>query len=177
MKSTWIFAMLVVASTASALTVEKASIKKLTGDAALIVLGKVVSQESRWVDGNIFTYVTLAIDAQFKGAHRGKTVVVKNYGGTVGEISEEVAGAPVFAAGDEVLLLLIHWKGEYLIHSIALGKFAIVQEKNQRYAVNDLSNVTLVDPATKKEIAPPGEKFTKVKLETLIQQIKAFAGR
>jgi len=175
MRLTWVFAALVVAVTASALTVKKASVKKLTEDAALIVRGKVVAQTPRWVDGNIFTFVTLAIDEQLKGDYRGKTVVVKNYGGTVGDLGQEVTGAPVFSAGEEVLLLLTFWKGEYMIHSIALGKFSIVQEKGERYAINDLTNVTLVDPATHQEFTSPAEKFNKVKLETLLQQIRAFA--
>ena len=164
-----------IATTASALTVKQASIKKLTADAALVVTGTVAAQEARWDDGNIYTYVTLDIARCLKGQAPGKTVVVKNYGGTVGEISEVVAGAPVFAEGKEVLLFLTLWRGDYFIHSIALGGFDIVQEGGARYAVNDLSHVTLVDPVTHKEIAEPGQKRTKIELESFVAQVRAFA--
>ena len=175
MRLTFTLMAVLLATATSALTVRKATVMQLTQDASLVVVGKIVSQAAYWEDGNIYTDVTVAIDQCYKGSPEGKTLVVKNYGGTVGETSQVVAGAPEFVPGDEVVLFLISWKGEYWIHSIALGEFAIVIDAGERYAVNDLSHVGLVDPATNREITQADEKITKVKLETLIQQVKAFA--
>ncbi len=174
MKFKWTLAAALLVTTAWALTVKQASIKKLTEDAALIVIGKVESQTAQWENGNIFTHVTLEVKQCLKGKLPNKFVVVKNYGGTIGETSQIVSGAPEFAPGKEVMLFLVAWRDEYYIHSIALGEFTLIQENNRRYAINDLSHVTLVDPVTHQKISEPEKKRTKVELEAFIQQVRDF---
>ncbi len=160
-----------------ALTVEKASLEKLVRDSHLIVTGKVVSSRSVWEGRNIFTYIRIRVSERLKGEHVGGEVTVKQLGGTVGTVSEIVDGSPTFRVGEEVILFLVAWKDAYWVHSIVLGKFSILEEEDERYAMNDLRNIGLVDPISKREITGVDEKMSRIPVETFLAEVRSVIAR
>ena len=160
-----------------ALTVEKTSLEKLVRDSHLIIMGEVVSSRSVWEGKNIFTYIRVRISERLKGEHVRSEVSVKQLGGTVGTVSEIVDGSPTFRAGEEVILFLVAWKDAYWVHSIVLGKFSILEEEGERYAMNDLRNIGLVDPISKREITRVDEKISRIPVDTFLAEVRSVIER
>jgi hypothetical protein len=157
------------------LTVEYIGLERMTKESQIIVYGKVLSSYSVWEDKSIFTYTTIEIKELIKGEYRSQKIVVKQMGGTVGYISQVVDGSPKLEIGKEVVLFLRDWKGAYWIHSIVLGHFQVYEENGKKYAVNNLNNVGLVDPITKKLITDESKLENRFELNTLIQSVKNYA--
>src|SRR5689334_15048910 len=81
----------------------------LTRSSRVILEGEVLSAMSQWEGDVIYTYVEVSVGRVLKGRLRGATVVVKQMGGTVGEVSWILHGTPVFKKGERVLLFLDTW--------------------------------------------------------------------
>jgi len=159
----------------SALTVEYVGIDRLAKESSIIVYGKVLSSYSVWEGHSIYTYTTLSVKEMIKGETASKKVVVKQLGGTVGHISQAVDGTPKLQSGNNVVLFLRYWKGAYWIHSIVLGHFNIIEEDGIKYAFNNLNNVGLIDPVTKKLIEDENRIENRFELNTFISSIKNSA--
>ena len=73
----------------------------------MIVLGTVESVESGWSDDGriIVTRTTVTVERSLKGGPRAR-VVVETPGGRVGDLAMVASGAPVFHAGERLLLFL-----------------------------------------------------------------------
>jgi hypothetical protein len=95
------------AGTAEATVVPWMGLEEVTGQAEVVVLGKVETTESRWSDDGriIVTEVTVSVERALKGGPRA-TVVVETPGGTLGDRTLVASGAPVFARGERVVLFL-----------------------------------------------------------------------
>lgn len=159
----------------NSLTVELISLERMTKESHAIVQGKITSQYAVWENNNIFTYTTLKINNKIKGNGLGEYVTIKQMGGTVGEDGQYVDGTPKLNHNDEVLLFLTFWKGNYWIHSIVLGKFAVEKENGEYFAYNNLNNVGLIDPVTKVKIEDPSKMTNKFPLSAFISEIKKYA--
>ncbi len=147
--------------------VEKKSINDLTRDSDNIITGKVLSKESYWENGYIFTNVTVSTDSRIKGNSDNK-VTVKIPGGTVGEIYADVSDVPLFDDNEEVLLFLkgdsvVGWnQGKYSIRDNriketggSLIEFVQNIEQNLRTGTNNenidngtYSNLTMLKSVT-----------------------------
>ena len=94
-------------SVASATVVPWMDLKEITTQADVIVLGTVDSVESGWSDDGriIVTRATVTVERSLKGGPRAR-VVVETPGGRVGDLAMVAAGAPVFHAGERLLLFL-----------------------------------------------------------------------
>ncbi len=82
-------------------------------NAASIILGTVVKQESRWDDAHrwILTYTTFRIDKAIKGVSPALTeMTIVTPGGTVGDDHQDTIGVPTFAAGSEHVLFIKNTK-------------------------------------------------------------------
>ncbi|HVG24008.1 MAG TPA: hypothetical protein VND45_07625 [Thermoanaerobaculia bacterium] len=71
-------------------------------DAAAIVVGKCVAQESRWNDTRewILTYSTFQVEKTLKG-QPAQQITLVTAGGTVDNITQDVIGVPKFQPGEE----------------------------------------------------------------------------
>lgn len=165
-----------VSDLATSLTVEKISLQKLTDDAVLIVHGRVLSSFSQWEEGNIYTYTAVKVSQVLKG-EESATITVKQMGGRVGDIAEEIPGAPTLVRGEEVVLFLVHWRENYWVHSIVLGKFSVIEEQGMKRAVNDLNNVGLIDPATGREVTEVEEKVNSFPLDAFLNHVQLMSRR
>src|SRR5262245_32730012 len=92
-----------------ATTVIPPTFEEMTDRAELIFVGKVISSQAEWrtVGANrvIFTMVAFETVEVLKGK-ADKSVTLQFLGGTVGEVTLEVAGVPKFNAGERVILFV-----------------------------------------------------------------------
>jgi len=99
-----------------------------------VVHARVVAMESAWnAEGSmIFTEVELQVLGRLRGT-TDSTVVVRVPGGTVGNFTSEMEGAPRFQTGDEVVVFLSRWddgvpmvagyaEGLSFVHADAVGQ-------------------------------------------------------
>lgn len=146
-----LFSLLLISLTVSGLVVEKATLEEITEESQVIVHGKVINKVSVWEDKQINTYLTLQVYDVVKGNGIQSTITVKQMGGSVGAYSDEVAGQPVYEVDDEVFFFLVDWKGNYWIHSIAIGGYSVVETGGVKYAVNGFNNIEFSEPLFKKD--------------------------
>jgi hypothetical protein len=94
-------------SVAAATVVPWMDLKEMAATADVIILGTIESVESGWSDDGriIVTRATLSVERTFKGGPRA-SVVVETPGGKVGDLAMVASGAPVFHAGERVVLFL-----------------------------------------------------------------------
>jgi hypothetical protein len=90
-------------------TMIKMSETDLAIDADAIIQGKVTSTWSEWGDNGryIYTYGAVTVDRMIKGNVPGKEYLIKTPGGSIGQATMEVPGAPQFKVGDELILFLL----------------------------------------------------------------------
>jgi hypothetical protein len=109
-----------------------ADLATLARAADAVVHGRVIRIRSGWAGGDrrsglIFTTVTLAADAAWKGALAGQQLEVRVPGGAADELAQTVEGVAAFSEGEEVVLFLRRIGGAPLfeVHQWALGKFTV----------------------------------------------------
>lgn len=81
-------------------------VQELVGDSATIFVGRVTSLNSEWTGdrAQIWTNITFSVEEYLKGALPGKTLTLKQLGGTVGDITLSISGAPEWRKGERVLV-------------------------------------------------------------------------
>ena len=102
--------LLVAASPASATTVQPPDFPQLVSRAASVFRGEVVSLRSELVtrgpDRAIFTRVTFRVTEVIRGAPLPSEVTLEFLGGTVGDLTLEVAGMPRFEPGGREIVFV-----------------------------------------------------------------------
>jgi hypothetical protein len=98
-------------STAAASTFLQVDLPTLKGMSESVVHAKVVDVRSEWnAEGSaIFTYVTLDVKGRLHGTAANQ-LVVRVPGGTVGDFTSEMEGAPQFHRGDNVVAFIARWR-------------------------------------------------------------------
>jgi len=135
----------------SGIVVEKTTIEELTNSSSLIVYGKIKEKRCFWEGKQINTYLILQVYDVIKGEVSTEEVTIKQMGGTIGAYSDEIDGQPIYEPGNEVVFFLIDWKGNYKIHSIAVGGYSIVKTGGETYAVNKFNDITFNEPLAKRQ--------------------------
>ncbi|HEX4825990.1 MAG TPA: hypothetical protein VFV19_16955 [Candidatus Polarisedimenticolaceae bacterium] len=94
----------------AASTFLKVDVPTLKRMSEAVVQADVVDVRSAWNEEGsaIFTYVTLQVMGRLHGASTDQ-VVVRVPGGTVGDFTSEMEGAPVFHEGDHVVAFIGRW--------------------------------------------------------------------
>ncbi len=122
-----------------------------------IVQGEVSAIESRFSEdkSQIYTYITVKVKKVLKGKIESQEIVTRQLGGTVGDIGQEVYGAPSFYVGEKVLLYLnTADDGALRVAHLFMGKFSIVHDSqnNKKYVKRFVNGVSIVantqDPIT-----------------------------
>jgi hypothetical protein len=166
----------VLVNEAVPLTVAKISLQQLTTQSNLIVYGTVGSARSQWEGKAINTYTRVRVRETLKGEDE-RFVIVKQMGGRVGTIADEVTGSPELKDGEDVVLFLVEWEGNYWIHSIVLGKFSVLTQDGNLVAYNDLNNVGLINPVNGREITDPTQKTNAFPLESFLNEIRSLSSK
>ncbi|HYO16235.1 MAG TPA: hypothetical protein VE685_23805 [Thermoanaerobaculia bacterium] len=106
--------------------------RHLVASSRAILTGEVQKITSQRHQGNIYTYVGIDVEESLKGPFReGQVVVLRQLGGTVGEVTSTLAGAPRFREGDRVLLFLDTWSdGALRVAHLFFGKYDLVVDED-----------------------------------------------
>ncbi len=141
--------------TASATTLERMSVAKMTQVAQLVVRARCVTNSSAWHDGEIWTFTSFTVEDAWKGAPSGaaQRLTVRLLGGSVGNLSSTVSGVPRFRPGEEVILFLQPTaRGDYSIVSWVQGTFRIHRDGRSgvEIVVQDTAAFDTYDPATQQ---------------------------
>jgi hypothetical protein len=94
---------------ATASLVRAMGLAELTAAADKVVVGDVAKVESQWDRDhrNIYTTIEIAVQESWKGtAPANGRILVRQPGGTVGEIEMTVIGMPTFSVGERAVLFL-----------------------------------------------------------------------
>lgn len=121
----------ITAQTVSATTVAMPPDDDLIIGARAIVRAKVLDVGCSLDDtqNRIYTYVTLRVREVIKGQITTRRIVLKEFGGQVGDRGSRLFGAAEFQPGEEVLLYLDTWNdGSLRVHQMFLGKFSIITD-------------------------------------------------
>lgn len=143
------------ALSASATTLERMSVAKMTQVAQLVVRARCVTNSSAWHDGEIWTFTSFTVEDAWKGAPSGaaQRLTVRLLGGSVGNLSSTVSGVPRFRPGEEVILFLQPTaRGDYSIVSWVQGTFRIHRDGRSgvEIVVQDTAAFDTYDPATQQ---------------------------
>jgi hypothetical protein len=144
---------LVLAAHAGAATVLASTIEGLSRASDAVVRGRVEGVASRRQGGRIVTDVAIARAEVWKGsAPAHLTVVVP--GGEVDGIGQQVAGAPAFSAGEDVVVFLANaGRGRFGVVGLAQGKYR-VEGTTARVKLDGLDRV---GPAARTGERDPGD--------------------
>jgi hypothetical protein len=143
--------MVLVASTATADISLRLSNEALTDASAAIVIGRVTSAESRWVDRSLVTAVTVQISETLKGGVAGQIEVLLPGGIDANrrfKVAMTYPGAPQMQTGEEVFLFLVQdddLGGGYVVAGFAQGKFSILAQQGTQVVSRDLRGSQLVE--------------------------------
>lgn len=159
-----------------ATTFAPTTLKKLSSSSDLIVIGKVESVSSSWDDSHerIYTFANVNITEVVKGKNAPATVMIKQLGGTVGDQSLVIHASPEFEKNQEVLLFLVFHQDRYWIHSLAMGKYDIIEEDGQRIVQNKIIGEELVKLET-ESIEKLSEKYQKYPLQQFVNQVRFYS--
>jgi hypothetical protein len=177
--ATLLVTVLVAQGGAVATTVSKLSLEELVRKSGRIILGRCLSTESRWNQGNtlIYTYSKFAVTENFKG-RAGGFINVVTVGGTVDGITQTVSGMPQFEQDEEVVLFLEPSTNDlWQPVGLSQGKFRIVKDSRtgDTQAILSLSGLQLY--GTSSGNISMQDKPQRIRLGQLIQRIKSLVGK
>src|SRR3984957_584429 len=143
------------AATASATTLERMSVAKMTQNAQLVVRAQCPANSVAWDGGEIWTFTSFEVEDSWKGAPTGaaQQVTVRLLGGSAGNLTSTVSGVPRFRPGEEVILFLQPAaRGDFSIVSWVQGTFRIHRDTRNRaeIVVQDTATFDTYDPATRQ---------------------------
>jgi hypothetical protein len=124
---------------------------QLATTSEVILIGRVVSSETRWIDRTLVTAVSVQIDETLKGGVSGEVEVVLPGGADSKRripIAMTFPGAPRMWGGEQVFLFLLHSAevNGYVVNGFAQGKFSIVTDAaGERRVSRDLRGSQLVE--------------------------------
>lgn len=168
---------LLLALPAGATSMLRADLPALSRESDAVVRGTVRRVQSRWAaDGRrIVTDVEIEVAEALKGAP-GRTVLVTQPGGRMGDIGQRVSGLASFAEGEEVVVFLQRrGRDAFAVRGMAQGKFRVQRSADGKAVLavpESVGDARILDPATGREThAAP----RSVPLETLRTTVRAAA--
>lgn len=145
-----------LATAASATTVEYVPMRKAMQLSDLVLVGHVVQIDAAYGrDGDIVTRISLLVEESLKGsAARGEVFTFEAWGGHLDGVNVETVGEAKYRLGDKVLVQLEDVDGAYHTLGLSFGKWDIVRdERDQAWAVRSLFDLNMVGvtevPATR----------------------------
>ncbi len=159
------------------------SIEDLVASAALVIRGKAGPSEAKWDEKRkrIQTWTPIRVTEVLEG-EAGASVMVRQPGGIVGDVGQDVEGAVRFEQGEEVLLFLEHpgdngWV--YVVSGMSLGKFAIQRRPlgAPPHAVRDTRGVGIYAPREGVMRRPGGPEDLGPVDELVSRVRRAVAGK
>lgn len=116
-------------------------------NAAAIVVGKCIGQESRWdaTKNWILTYSTFEIEETLKGQPSQRITIVTP-GGTVGNLTQEVIGVPKFREGEENVVFVRNSQAGPTVLYLEQGNYKVRKDdRGDRMVEPAVSSAVMVD--------------------------------
>lgn len=137
------------------------SMEEMTARAPLVVRGTVHRVDAQFAENRskIWTSSEIVVQEVLKGSTR-TTVLVKQPGGTVGDVVERVSGVATFTPGEEVVLFLEPCVDEpncFVPLALTASKVSLVAKGGKRLALRNLSGVSFASAGKKGVVAPVEE--------------------
>lgn len=130
---------------ASATTARALSLSDLAASSEVVVRGQVEGTEAEWHGEYIVTRATLRVDECLAG-DCGETVEVVQVGGTVGDITMEVAGSHLLDAGDEVVVFLRPNAGVDGLVPVGMAQGVFYAQPGSDVLSRHLEDIVLIAP-------------------------------
>jgi hypothetical protein len=146
----YIAAVLSFCSAATATTLQRMSVAKMSNAAHAIVRARCVANSTRWDAGEIWTFTTFDVEETWKSSTRGR-ITVRLLGGEVGNLKSTVSGVPRFAPGEELVLFLERTAaGDFSVLSWVQGTFRIGHDRamNEEIVTQDTAAFAILNPAS-----------------------------
>lgn len=124
--------------------------------AAAIVIGTCVAQESRWDPARnwILTYTTFRIEKTLKGVPAQEITIVTP-GGTVDHIAQEIIGVPRFRQGEEHALFVRQSQSGPTVLYLEQGAYRVVKDgRGEKMVEPAVSSAVLVDTGRGTAVTP-----------------------
>ncbi|MGA2989105.1 MAG: hypothetical protein ABSD88_01425 [Candidatus Korobacteraceae bacterium] len=160
-------------------TIRPATVEQLTHGSSHVVEGKATGSYAAWDAGHkaIYTYTTFEVGKILKGDLTTRTVLVKQFGGRVGNTVSQRIGVRQFAAGEEAVLFLFpspSADGTMLVTGLMQGRFSV---RRSGAAATVSNGVPQPSPATRiYEAGTPVAREHVMSLETLEQRVRSAVG-
>ncbi|QRN95239.1 matrixin family metalloprotease [Archangium violaceum] len=146
----------------------------LTRSSELVVHGRVLRTTSRQVQdtGRIVTDVEVSVTEFLRGSAARSSLHVVLPGGIVGDLRQDVSGAPELAPGEEVVLFLSHGTEGPRVVGLAQGAFRVHRSENGREVLASAvlpEALRLVDPLS---LQPVPTQARTMALQVLREQVR-----
>jgi hypothetical protein len=161
---------LAIGSTARATVIVPAEFREVVAGSEIIAYGRVMDVRPEWSADrrHITSHVTFAVGTYLKGG-ADTTITFSVPGGEIGRYRSIMAGAPVFAAGDEAVLFLKSGGGTPIIFGFNQGVFRVRTDAATGRRM-------VVSPALSARGDPP-EPLARGSSERRSVPLEAFAAR
>ncbi|MGN6182825.1 MAG: hypothetical protein ACTHQM_04135 [Thermoanaerobaculia bacterium] len=119
--------------TASATVSRAVAFEEKVENAASIVVGECVRQQSQWDNARnwILTYSTFRVSKTLKG-FPAQEITIVTPGGTVGHIAQDVIGVPKFKPGDEHVLFVRNSQAGPTVLYLEQGDYHVVDDRGEK---------------------------------------------
>jgi hypothetical protein len=147
-----------LASNATATVMEPATFEEKVGNAASVVLGKVVSTESRWDSEHrwILTYSTFAVEKAMKGSASGQLTLVTP-GGAVGDVHQDTIGVPQFNVGSEHVVFVKETRIGPTVLYFDQGAYDVIRDSRGQRIVAPMESGAVMKTASSQSVGVQAE--------------------
>jgi hypothetical protein len=137
-----LLAILFMAVSAYATTVQRLGLEDLAKKAHTIVVGRVTNSRTYWSANRklILTNYTFQVAESIKG-EAPRNVEITTIGGKIGDVELRVAGMPSFQAGENAVVFLEQSAGYQTVLGLGQGKFTVTAGQ----VVNNVGDLSFPD--------------------------------
>lgn len=125
-------------------------------NAAAIILGHKVKQESRWDAQHrwILTYTTFKVEKSYKGLTGQQEITLVTPGGTVGDVHQDTAGIPDFASDKDSVVFIRNSSVGPTVLYFDQGAYDVEQRGNDRVITPVESDAVTIDTQRGMAVTP-----------------------
>jgi hypothetical protein len=141
-------------------------------NAAAIVMGKCVAQESRWDNAHqwILTYSTFEVQKTMKGFPM-RTITIVTPGGSVDGLHQETVGVPKFREGDEHVLFVRNSKVGPTVLDFEQGDYHVLKnDRGERVVQPAVTSSVLIDMQRGAAVSPESVRSLN-EFETTVREM------
>ena len=133
---------------AEATVLRDLSLEDLTAQADVVLIGDIGKVRSlRDTKGQIWTETAVEVEKTVKGRTKGDKILIRQQGGTIGDVVSRVDGNARLLTGETALLFLKRSGGFHYTVGMELGKFDVYEDATRERRVRRSSTVPVAKTA------------------------------